>query len=286
MPRTILENIVIQHYEEAQDFNFCEYTSIRFFEIVYFHSGTGVIKMNDRTVPYTPHSVFVFIPNDIYIVEAESVTTVTTIKFLKSFFSTSGSQVPTSSANNWFRKMEGILHSNSYQLPAVIFKDESEHKHLAPLVNMLCQEYQKQQSHDILIIINSLTIMLHLIARNMEYGLANYPTASRNSKIQDILNFIHANIYEPDLLTSTHLAEVFSISENYVSQYFKKYMDISLKKYIINYKLKIIETKLKYTDMHYSEIASELGFTDASHLNKTFLSYKGMSIGDFKAQFS
>ncbi|WP_109832278.1 helix-turn-helix domain-containing protein [Reichenbachiella versicolor] len=286
MPRTIIENIVIQHYEEASNFEFCQYTSIRFFEIVYFHSGTGTIRVNKKVVPYTPKSVFIFIPDDVYIVQAESVTTVTTIKFLKNFFNNSLSKIPVTSANDWFRKMEGILHSNSFQLPVVKFKIETEIDDFAPLIKMLIQEYQKKQSYDIIIIENVLTIILHLIARNMEYGLNEKTNISRNSKIQDIINFIHSNIYEPYLLTSTHLADVFNLSENYVSQYFKKNMSMSLKKYILNYKLKIVETKLKYTDLSYSEIALDLGFTDASHLNKTFLTYKGISIGDYKAQIT
>ena len=68
----------------------------------------------------------------------------------------------------------------------------------------------------------------------------------------------------------------------YIGQYFKKQMGISLKKYILNYKLKLVETRLKYTDLHFSEIAIELGFTDASHLNKTFKVYKGMTLGAFR----
>ena len=54
-------------------------------------------------------------------------------------------------------------------------------------------------------------------------------------------------------------------------------MNIGLKKYILNYKLKLAETRLKYTDLTITEIAQELGFTDSSHLDKTFLSYKGIT---------
>lgn len=35
MPRTIINNIVIEHYKEADFFEFCKYTNIRFFEILY-----------------------------------------------------------------------------------------------------------------------------------------------------------------------------------------------------------------------------------------------------------
>ncbi len=102
------------------------------------------------------------------------------------------------------------------------------------------------------------------------------------SKVQDLINYIQTHIYDSKVITNTHLAEEFGIADNYIGQYFKKHMGMSIKKYILNYKLNLVETRLKYTDMQFSEIALELGFTDASHLNKTFLAYKGTTIGAFK----
>jgi hypothetical protein len=61
MPRTIIENIVIQEYKDQIFFEFCKYTTIRFFEILYFEKGTGIIKINGKTVTYTPNSIFVFV---------------------------------------------------------------------------------------------------------------------------------------------------------------------------------------------------------------------------------
>lgn len=80
--------------------------------------------MNDRVVSYSPKSIS--IPDDVYIVQAKSVTTVTTIKFLKNFLGNSFSKNTVNSANDWFRKMEVILHCNSFQLPEMKFKMETE----------------------------------------------------------------------------------------------------------------------------------------------------------------
>ncbi|GAL61793.1 hypothetical protein [Algibacter lectus] len=54
MPRTIIENIVIAEYIKQTFFDFCNYTTIRFFEIVYFEEGTGTIKINGKMVNYSP----------------------------------------------------------------------------------------------------------------------------------------------------------------------------------------------------------------------------------------
>jgi len=287
MPRTIIENIVIQEYKDQTFFEFCKYTTIRFFEIVYFEKGSGTIKINGKTVNYSANSIFVFVPDDIYIVNPESATTTIAIKFLKSFFRGDAPQNANLPVNDWFRKIEGILNSESHQLREMRFETESDKIHLLSLIKMVAAENDKKKSYDLFIIQNSLSVILHLIARNIQFLNADMSTKIvESSKIQQIINFIHANIYNPELLTTKNLAEEFHMADNYISEYFKKHTDVSLKKYILNYKLKLVETRLKYTDLQFSEIAMELGFTDSSHLNKTFQSYKGMTIGDYKASIS
>ncbi|WP_272022553.1 AraC family transcriptional regulator [Olleya namhaensis] len=287
MARTIIENIVIAKYQEQTFFEFCKYTTIRFFEIVYFEKGSGTIKINGKTVNYSANSIFVFIPDDIYIVNPEIATTTVALKFLKSFFRNTASQNETLPVNDWFRKIEEILNSESHELREMQFETEADRLHLVALVNMVATEYLNKQSFDIFIIQNSLSVILHLIARNIQFiNTSESVKEVKSSKIQQIINYIHSNIYNSELLSSKSLAEKFHMADNYISEYFKKHTDVSLKKYIINYKLKLVETRLKYTDLQYSEIASELGFTDSSHLNKTFQSYKGTSLSAFRANLT
>ncbi|WP_244526745.1 AraC family transcriptional regulator [Pseudozobellia thermophila] len=287
MARTIIENIVIAKYEEQTFFEFCKYTTIRFFEILYFEKGTGTIKINGKTVPYTSNSIFVFIPDDIYIVNPDSATTTVAIKFLKSFFRNTSSQNGKLPVNGWFRKIEEILNSESHQLREMQFETESDRLHLVSLINMVATEYMREQTFDNFIIQNSLSVILHLIARNIQFiNTAETVKAVKSSKIQQIINYIHTNIYNSELLTTKSLAEEFHMADNYISEYFKKHTDVSLKKYIINYKLKLVETRLKYTDAQDSEIAIDLGFTDSSHLNKIFKTYKGISLRAFKANLA
>jgi len=287
MPRTIIENIVIAQYKDQTFFEFCKYTTIRFFEILYFEKGTGTIKINGKTVNYKPNSVFVFIPDDIYIVNAESATTTVAIKFLKSFFRKTSSQNSHLPVNDWFRKIEEILNSESHELREMQFETEADRSHLVSLINMVATEYLNKQSFDIFIIENSLSVILHLIARNIQFiNTSDSVKEVKSSKIQQIINYIHSNIYNSEVLSTKSLAEEFHMADNYISEYFKKHTDVSLKKYIIHYKLKLVETRLKYTDLQYSEIAAELGFTDSSHLNKTFQAYKGTSLSAFKASLA
>ncbi|APD07295.1 putative HTH-type transcriptional regulator YtdP [Flavobacteriaceae bacterium UJ101] len=282
MPRTIINDIVIQHYKNSAFFEFCEYTNIRFFEIIHFKKGTGTIKINNKSLSYEPNSLFVMVPNDIYTIEVNSSTTLTTIKFLKNFFNRHHAKV-TLNTHNWLKQVSNILNNDNQELKKLKFQTESDKESFISLINIVQTEYENKKANNLIIINHSLSILLHIITRNIRNSLVDSPPkTTQSSKIQDIIDYIHTHIYEPELLLNKKLATEFNIAENYFGQYFKKQMGISVKKYILNYKLKLVEARLKYTDMQLSEIALELGFTDASHLNKTFYTYNGVSIKDYK----
>ncbi|WP_431217443.1 helix-turn-helix domain-containing protein [Puia sp. P3] len=48
------------------------------------------------------------------------------------------------------------------------------------------------------------------------------------------------------------------------------------------YRLRLVETRLRYSTMRMSEIVDELGFTDESHLNRVFKKYRGLSPSAFR----
>jgi len=46
--------------------------------------------------------------------------------------------------------------------------------------------------------------------------------------------------------------------------------------------MKLIETRLRYTDLQINEMVYEFGFSDASHLNKQFKKYAGMNPTEYR----
>ena len=277
MPRTIFENIVIQKYEEVTTLAFCKYTPIRFFEILHIEKGSGTIIINKHKVKYSDNQLFILIPNDQYNFEIETPTTVSAVKFLNSFFSNTDLGENELQRKEWFRRIETILHSanRTSHLKLQFNTDQSS---LHSLFTVLCNEYNDEKLKNEVVLKSTLHTILHIISRNVNY----ISSKISSSKIQDIINYIHNNIHNSEKLSKKELANQFHISENYISQYFKSKMNLGLKKYILNYKLKLAETRLKYTDLTITEISQELGFTDSSHLDKTFLAYKGITAKRYK----
>ena len=69
-------------------------------------------------------------------------------------------------------------------------------------------------------------------------------------------------------------------------KYFKKHTNETLQQYTANLRIKLIEARLRFSNMRINEIAYELGFTDESHLNKFFKSQKGLSLKAFRTLFA
>ena len=98
----------------------------------------------------------------------------------------------------------------------------------------------------------------------------------------NILQYIQSNIYYPDKIKAKAISQHFGISPNYLGRYFKKQTNEIMQQYILNYKMKIVESRLLHTDMRINEIVEELGFTDESHMNRLFRKYKGISPTAFR----
>ena len=279
MPRIIFEQVAVQHFKEVTTLPFCKYTSIRFFEILFIRKGNGLLKINNHHIPYSDNQIFVLIPNDQYSFEIEAPTTVSTIKFLSNFFSEFSSKSGQVLRKEWFDKIETTLHS-ARRTTHIQLQSKAEESSFHSLFTVLCNEYNNKSPNSEIVIKATLQAILNIVSRNL-----NHTTSKSNeSKIQDIINYIHHHINDVDRLSRKALASNFYFSEHYVGEFFKREMGISFKKYILNYKLSLVEARLKYTNLTVSEIAHELGFTDSSHLAKTFLSYKGVPIGTYRAE--
>ena len=107
---------------------------------MHFKEDSGTIKINGNIVNYTSNSLFVFVPVDIYIVNSETQTSTVAIRFLKSFFRNSNIQNDMLPVNDWFRKIEGILNSESHHLRKMQFETESDKLHLMSFFKMVSTE--------------------------------------------------------------------------------------------------------------------------------------------------
>lgn len=140
----------------------------------------------------------------------------------------------------------------------------------ALLMQLICEK-KKPGIYSSIIIQNIVFLLLNIIARLIQENIAGDLKSERGKNIiHDITTYIQQHIYQKELLKIESLAKHFHKTPDHLNRYFKKQTQLTLKTYITKYKLNLVETRLRYSDLTISEIADEMGFTDESHLNKVF----------------
>ena len=184
-------------------------------------------------------------------------------------------------SREWIQKLEFIFHNHNH-LPGCILKTITDKPLVSALVEALIREHVNQHPQQQEVIKQLINTIITIAARNILLMLPNPVNTKKTENALPLLNYIHQNIYDLKKLKTEILCRHFNVSPTYISAYFKTQTGQSLQEYIMAYKLKLVETRLRFTDMQINEIVHELGFTDASHLNRLFKKYKGFSPSEYK----
>ena len=104
------------------------------------------------------------------------------------------------------------------------------------------------------------------------------------AKENSILSYIYA--HSSDKLTLTSVAEVFFISESTLSKQISEMTGSTFKKLLNNIRIEKASDYLIYTDMTLDEIANLVGFVDASHISKHFVSKVGVTPMNYRKIYS
>lgn len=247
-----------------------------FFEMVFVLEGKGTQIINDHRLPYACDKLFLIFPQDTHSFEVTEKTKFFFIRFHDSYLKTQSS--------NWIQKLEFIFHNHNH-LPGCILKTVTDKPLLRAMIEALIREENSNFPQQQEVIKQILNTIITIAARNISLmaPLTSYPSNTEPSL--DLLNYVHQNIYRPEALKAAKMALVFHVSPTYISEYFKTKTGQSIQQYVMAYKIKLIETRLKFTNMQINEIVYEFGFSDASHLNRLFKKYTGLNPSDFKKQF-
>lgn len=111
----------------------------------------------------------------------------------------------------------------------------------------------------------------------------NIKSKKNLDRLTKIVDYIKENIRSD--LTLDMVAENFNFTPQYLSNYFKKYMGISYKKYLITLRLESAYKELVNTDLSIVNIAIDNGFPDSKAFNKIFKEVYGASPMEYRKNF-
>jgi AraC-like DNA-binding protein len=249
--------------------------SVSFYELVYIVSGTGVQIINDHHFHYKKGDLFLLAPNDSHNFLFDSTTQLLFIRFNRVFL-----QFNPRTSDFWKRIEQLLLQVNSSAGRIVI--TDADDPIVQNMLHALVAEVSDRRDYSTDVTIPLVQSILGFVARAQMKETDDAVFEIRDNKAADIIQYIHEHICHPQEITAARLATVFGISGNYLGRYFKSQTRQTLNEYVTQYRLKLVENLLRYSDMRMREIADELGFTDHSHLNKFFQKYKNVTPTKFR----
>jgi AraC-like DNA-binding protein len=239
-----------------------------FFEFIFVLEGSGVQTINEHQLPYDADKLFLIFPEDRHSLKIESSTSMLFIRFSDSYLNTQ--------SREWVKKMEYIFHNHNH-MPGCILKNLTDIPLVRALVEALIREYVNKHPNQQDVVCQLINTVITIAARNITLQGKHVDEPPISDTTLPLINYIHEHIYQPESLKLPVIAKHFNISPTYISEYFKRSVGENIQQYISHYKLKMVETRLRYTTMRIGEIANEFGFTDESHLNRMFKAHKGVT---------
>lgn len=247
-----------------------------FFELIYVIGGTGIQTVNKNHFNYRKGNLFLLTPQDVYSFDINTETSFFFIRFNEFYV-----KDKINKDNEAITQIEYILLNASHR-PGCILKNKIDKPLILSLVNSILKEHINQQLYYTRVSEQIVNTIITIVARNIALKLPKNIKETTGEPVLEILNYIQQNIFEPQKLKVENLSKHFNISVNYLGRYFKKQTGDTLQNYILNFKMRLVETRLLHSDMRINEIAFEFNFTDESHLNRLFKKHKGVSPTEFR----
>jgi AraC family transcriptional regulator, L-rhamnose operon regulatory protein RhaS len=254
-----------------------DYHNHNFYEIILVEEGSGNQRLNDVTFLYKKGDVFFLKPDDAHEFFIEEKTSFMYIKFTNQFIG--DLMLWNDSMRNKLNFDDLLLKSSNYYESFI--NNEDDQMHFRSLANMIYYEFNHFQNRSFELIFQLFLSLILLLMRNIVSHSSGLGQLKVN-KIDKILSYITINALNPEKMKIANLAQEFSLSEKYISIYFKAQTGLSIQNHVTQIKIKAAEKLLINSSYNVNEIAIKLGFNDASHFNKFFKKYKLISPTEFQ----
>ncbi|WP_130857967.1 helix-turn-helix domain-containing protein [Olivibacter jilunii] len=258
--------------EDAKEANFtCAHHSHTYYELVYIHSGNGIHHLNEDKISYESGDLFLISPGEHHSFVIAEETHFTYIKFTESYFESKKHLAPDEfkigspeflMEMKWLKEVKIVI---SYPCNEIL---------KSTVNNLIAYSKHRSISSSPIAYYQLLSIfgMIKEILKERKVSLHK-----EEFNFEKLISFIHENIYDRERIAVRVISNFFNISPTYFSNYFKRHFGIPYQEYLNRYRVSLIEKRLGIGGLKLKQIADEFGFTDVSHLSKTFKKIKGYS---------
>lgn len=279
MNKNIFETIQIERITlQEEDYKL---DSTYYLTIISVQEGKGSSLYEEQEVPFKKGKLFVVPQHSIY--QFNGKCTLLIIHCPKTFINQLRSEADRIETCDNLTKLS-YIHQNYHTKAGCVFRDTNDETFAERLLQGIQYEYH-HNNRDYLVVRQSVSILLNLISRNLIKSEVNQLSENKEARdIMKVIAYIQENITLRDNLSLEAIAGYFKFSKSYFGEYFKKQVGVSLQDYILDYRLKLVETRLQYSSKRIKEIAYELNFNDESHLTKLFKKYRGRTPSQYRKE--
>lgn len=243
-----------------------------FFELGYILEGKGIFSTEQEEYGFEGNSFFIVRPHVTHRYRLDTHSKFIYLRFNDAYL------------DRYFTPYDKDI---LYSFPSACVSDLPEKDMRLIRLNMECiaSEYTADAFYNIRLGEWWTSSILYICLRNMKHHLAeNRSALEQDNRLMTILQYIQANLGRPNLLRSNELSRKFNLSANYIGKYFHAHFGLSLQDYIMQSRLLAVDNLLAHTDIRINEIALRLGFTDESHLTRTFKRYRNITPLKYRLQ--
>lgn len=244
-----------------------------FFQMVYVISGNGMLSINGNRLPYQTGNLMLMTPEDRHNFEIMAATEFLLVRFNSSYVK----------EYRWksIDHMECLLYYASH-LSGCILRNESDGFLVKAIAEAILHDRAYGNIYNEDLTMHFVNALIVIAARNLAGIRPEGLKANADKRVLDIIGYIQTNIYFPEKLKAPAVARQLGISPTYLGSYFKSQCGETIQHFIAQYKIRLIEHRLKFSDTRINEIVLEFGFADESHLNKFFKKHRKMSLTAFR----
>lgn len=268
------ETLVIDEFEEDK-FHLPNH-SHTYYEIIYIVKGNGIHHLNNNLLSYKTGDLFVISPDDEHYFDIKKSTRFVFIKFTDNYFN---SNKKLSCDEFLLNTPENFMRDKSLK-ENVLKLDEPCKTILKNTIENITAYNSKTNVSTSPIVFYQVLSIFGLIKETMR--CMNMQITGTGIDNEQIISYIHQNIYNPKLVQIKSISTHFNIATTYFGTYFKRSFSITYRDYINNLRTKLIEKRFFNNQVPIKQIAYEFGFTDESHLSNYFKKQKNMKPSDFK----
>lgn len=250
-----------------------------YFEIIFISEGSGKHFINEFIVTYVEGDIFLIAPGDKHHFQAKETTGFNHFRFTERLFT---GKLDLPDRSYWFQRIEHIIN-NPNLLPGDIIKEKSDRYLIWRMYDIIITEYNREKAFYQHNISNMVSTILSVIARNVARDFKKSQSKKAFTE-KEVMRYIIANVYDNNLMKVSAIAQKFGMTSSGLSAFFKRKSGESLHRYILMYRLDLVKQRLKSTEFSVADIATQLGFTDESHLTRIFKKYNNCTPKQYKVQ--